>query len=234
MYKQVRGTPVKLWRHWSYMSTKQISPTFLPVAGSQTQPAATAYWQFRANSIYDPDEQTGGQVMVGQQDTLAHWDHYVVYYTRMTVWFYPWSTQQAALSLTTSNNNLVPIWFGLHLHHDAAYQTGVPVMILQGDKTTDYKICPMGHITSQHNNPSFKLQLWFNAKSFFAVKDPMDAADLGAIPNANPVEMAHFQVYSAALVPPPTGANDYGTWQCTIQMDSWGFCQEPRTVGPLP
>lgn len=229
-YKQPLGHPARLWRHWTYSSTKTIAPSWAPIVPAQ--PAITTGIRFRANTIYDPDFVTGGQECIGQSDTLANYDHYVVYYTRFTAEFWPWVTSTATGTQAFTNQSMIPVWFGLSLRDDPTVLDGNTVRLMNTDRLTTYHMTSMG--SEIPKGGKFRLTQWFNARSFFNC-DPRDKENLVANPGANPTEMAYFLIHSAPMnAPGAGGTNDYGAWNVTIHMDLWGFCMEPRGRGAIP
>lgn len=230
-YKQPRAYPTRLWRHWTYSSTKVVAPAFGSVAPAQ--PAiTTSSAKFRANTIYDPDMQTGGQECIGQADTFMGWDHYIVYYTRMTATFWPWVASTSAGNLVLTSQAMTPVWFGLSLRDQDSSLTGATVRLMNTDRLTAYHTTSIGKEISRGG--SFTLTQWFNARSFFNC-DPRDRESLIAAPDSNPAEMAYFMI-STAPMNPPYGElpNDFGSWNVTVHLDMWGFCMEPKQRGAIP
>lgn len=231
-YTQPRAYPNRLWRHWTYQSTKIITPHWRPLAPAQ--PATLHACQFRANSIYDPDFEAGGQTCIGQGETLMGWDHYVVVYSKISCIFTPLSTvTTAGGGVQPTANNQIPVFFGLALRDDPTWLDDITVRMLSTDRLCNFHTATMGSIVGG-SAPSFKLNLWYNARRFFNC-DPTDKETLCANPAANPAELAYFQIVSAPMIGPlvDPGANDYGSWSCTIHLDYWGWCMEPRAYGAI-
>lgn len=229
-YKQPRAYPVRLWRHWTYSSTKTIAPTWLPLVPAQPC-VTTSLGKFRANTIWDPDLETGGQTCIGQSDTFMGWDHYIVYYSRMTARFYPWTASTAAGNMTLTTQAMTPVWFGLSLRDVDTSLDSTTIRLMNTDRLTAIHVASLGEVYT--SGKPFTLTQWFNAKSFFNC-DPRDREDLIAATNGNPVEQAYFLISTGPYAPPYGELpNDYGAWTVTIKLDYWGFCMEPKQRGAL-
>lgn len=235
-YKQPVAYPARLWRHWTYSCTKQILPIYASIPPAQPT-ITTSGAKFRANGIYDPDIQTGGQVSIGQADTFMGWDHYIVYYSRMTAMFWPWTTvtnpeSPGYGSLTYTGQAATPVWFGLSVRDNTNSMDLTTINLMNTDRLTSYHTTSM--VSEIAKGGRFTLTQWFNARAFFNC-DPRDRDELIAPTNGDPTEGCYYLLSSAPTVAPFSGLNnDFGAWNVTVHIDFWGFCMEPKQRGAIP
>lgn len=143
---------------------------------------ATRY-VFRANSCFDPDQTGTGHQPFGWDQYTPFWNRYCVVKSMITV---TWSVYG------DTDSGFPAIQVGTFLDDDAVG----PVLGRTAEESGRGKFTIM---TTSAGGPAVlyrNMKLWFNAKNYFSVSDPLDNEALTASTSANPNQEAYFILYA--------------------------------------
>ncbi|AXH75925.1 MAG: putative capsid protein [Cressdnaviricota sp.] len=143
-------------------------------------------YQFRANSIFDPDYTGVGHQPLGRDQWAQYYDHYIVIGAKITATFHSrgsgsTATSYVGVALTDAVNQI-----------DTDYQTAV--------ERNNYHLTFLGQADS--GRPVVHMSKTYSPKRFFGIKDIGDnQLRLGAKQEANPTEDIYFVLMSYAATP---------------------------------
>lgn len=176
---------------------------------------ALGYYVFRANSIYDPDYSAAGHQPMGYDQLSALYAHYVVLSSTIVARYRHFEATDKYLAVTgvllsSSYTPVTNLWTTLveqprdvcsSQYSDSATSTsGQPLLSLRG---------PV-----------------YNAKKFFGVKDPQDAAStIGASVTTNPSDGAYFIFWTQS----PQGFN-ISSFPVAFELDYEVLLFEPEEI----
>lgn len=144
-----------------------------------TAVSAVAQYNFRANSIFDPDGSGAGHQPLGHDQWSAFYNHYVVLGSKIRV-----TANYGGTSPTT------PQMFGVILNEDGTVISDIEQIAEQG--LARYRMITM----NPANTGPYRVRNTFSAKKFFNVKDVKDNIPrLGATFGQNPSDEANFVVF---------------------------------------
>lgn len=165
-------------------------------------------YNFRANSIFDPDQSGVGHQPMGHDQWSAFYNHYVVLGSKITVTF---SNQHAG----------DPMVCGVFLNDDTTLTSGTLTSLIENAKG------PYCHLDSAGGAGVRRLSKKFSAKKFFKC-DVKDRTDLKATFGSNPSEEAYYMVWCAAM---NTGSDPSAVY-ATVKIDYICLLSEPKDLGP--
>lgn len=161
---------------------RTVKLRYCSVIGLQSVTGAIARYNFRANSVYDPDYTSTGHQPMGFDTWASQYNHYIVKGSKIRV--------TAVDSDATSTNNH-PMYWGITLKADPSNNHITVGPLLEQDKC--YKIC------TNENTPQV-LSRNFSAKKFFNVTNVKDNfSRFGSAVNANPFDECFFQVWAVVM-----------------------------------
>lgn len=191
-------TPMPNIYNGAFPSSKTVKlkyNEYIPIS-SNTSGTVLSQYNFRANSLYDPNQSgTGHQPMYF--DTYAGlYNHYLVLGSRIRV---SWQGQA---------NSGIPLVVGLFLNDDTSY-SGTLQTITEQNKTR-WKMLPP--------DPSKKLVTTcnFSAKKFFGLTNPRDSKDtIGANVSTGPADEAIFTLFCQSL----DLSTDFSVLRCYVELE---------------
>lgn len=172
--------------------------------------AQKAFFNFRANSIFDPNETGGGHQPLGHDQWAQFYNHYIVIGSKITCTY------------TATTNAGSPSIYGIYLSDD----TTVPLTALQicEQGLAKWKAAPLA---TDGGQPARKIFNTFSAKKFFNINDVKDnRSTIGASFNSNPSDVAIYHMFTQAmdnLANPPAV-------DVLIIIDYIVMMQEPKTL----
>lgn len=142
---------------------------------------ALGLYQFRANSVQDPDLTSTGHQPMGYDQWAALYNHYVVVGAKITI-----------KSLATAQVAPYGAIMGCYISDDTSFPYSTP------DGFIESKRGSWRTLTQQRNAVSFTTK--FSSKRFFNVTDIKDnLSRLGATVSGNPSDVAIFNIWYADL-----------------------------------
>jgi len=171
-------------------------------------------WNFRANSIFDPDQTGTGHQPYGHDTYATMWNHYTVLGSKIQIDY---------ISDAATGSYGPPPVVCLSLNDaalGAASASGTWVQRVEAGNCA-YGLAITDGVAKVHNR--FKKS--FVASKFFGRASPEDAAELGAAFGANPSEEAFFSIQ----VTSPDGG-DCVTGVCLVTIDYDVLLQEPKQL----
>lgn len=168
-------------------------------------------YEFRANSVFDPDFTGTGHQPMGFDEWSALYERYTVYGSKINVMYAPEST-----------TSVTPAYYGITTYGTSgqlASTYGNVEAILEG-KLTGFTTTMGGNLNSTFM-PRTLTRKW-SAKRFFGKKDPLDDPDVGALISASPVNVAYFGLWAGAI-----GGNNPGVLNFRVLIDYIVMFHEP-------
>lgn len=195
----LNGFPSKLKVRHRFVESFVLNPTT----------SGVAYYNFRANSLQDPDLTGFGHQPMGYDQISPHYDHYTVVGSKMTCYFTPEATADVA-----------PCYFGVIL-------TDTPVTIVNVTELLEQRFTGgVKWLGAINRVPATQTKRkYFSARKFFGVKDIIGQQPWRAATGSNPNEDAYFQVFCASI-----GLNDPGIFRFTVYIDYIAVYTEPKTM----
>ncbi len=175
--------------------------------------ATLGLWQFRANSIFDPDQTGAGHQPLGHDEWSQFYNHAVVLGSKINAKF--------SYTAGNSNNNQM---IGVYLSDDAVIPDSGLKIAEQGLGT--YKLMGAVNYAPGGLNTVPTLYNTFSAKNFFNVSDVKDnMVRLGSTFGANPAENAVYTtwVYN-------TTGTDLGPTEILVTIDYIVLLSEPKSL----
>lgn len=165
-------------------------------------------YQFRANSIFDPDYTGTGHSPLGKDQMAEFYNHYTVISSKITV--------QGVPNVIT---NSTPIIYGCYLSDDAT----IP--------TTIRNLCEQGlsgwNVASPLRTKNLRITKTFSAKKFFNLQDIKDNQNrVGSSMGSNPHDTAFYNVWYSAL----DTANEPPPLEALITIEYLVVMNEPRSL----
>lgn len=173
-----------------------------------------ALYQFRANSMFDPDLSGVGHQPLGfDQLVTPFWNHYTVLSSSIKCDF-----------LYTSGNSNTGALIGVYLADDNAIPLTGEEIAEQG--LGKYKVIPsVNYAAIGGKTPSIRNS--FSAKKFFNVSDVKDNINrIGSQVNDNPTEGAVFNVWAESMTP----TTDLGAYEVLVTMNFTATLSEPKSL----
>jgi len=171
-----------------------------------------AVHNFRANSIFDPDETAGGHQPLGHDEWGLFYNHYIVLGAKITCQFNA-TTSFADASI-----------YGIYLADDTVLPIKASTICEQG--LARWNSAPL---STDGGTSSKRIYNTYSAKKFHNVKDVADNSGiLGASFGNNPAENAIFTVFTQALnsLANPPVLDVLVTIEYIVMM------QEPKSLNP--
>lgn len=153
-----------------YVETRNINPSA----------TIADYLIYRANSVYDPYQGTGGDQPTGFDQWMLFYNHFNVVGSKITVTF---NTTDA-----TDAGNAIGL---VSLRDSTTVETDITTLRRQAGAVWK-PLTPMGS-----NRSVQTIKKYFSAKKFFKVKDTNQSEYKGTI-SGNPSEEAYYHVYVGA------------------------------------
>lgn len=171
----------------------------------------TAEYNFRANSIHDPDFTGVGHQPLGHDQWANFYEHYTVIGSKLKATFF-----SPGDSVTTATGLV-----GVMLDEDTTSITSIRNMMEQAKARTRYmttKGGPGGRVSvTSHYSP----------KRFFAIKDMKDNRNLvGSLFGNNPTEGAYFKIFAG----PANTADDVGIISVVVEVEYICLLSERRNL----
>lgn len=168
---------------------------------------------FRANSLFDPNSSGAGHQPSNYDRLSAIYDRYTVIGSKCTVTLAPLVSNQnpglIAVKLSEAGTDLTTI-------HGSG---GIAAVLEQPRISRSYVN------TATINGPTMRpLKVGFSAKKFFGVKNVVGEEPYTADINANPAEMAYFEV----AVISGDDSTDPGAFNLYVQVDYIAKMTEPK------
>lgn len=178
--------------------------------------AVPSQYQFRANSIFDPDQTGSGHQYLGRDQLAQFYNHYVVKGAKMTVRVIGNNT-----GLTSSPAAIV----SLFLNDDTTVDVTNPYIRLEKGNSVNRLFNP-----HQGMDKTIILTQYFSAKKFFGVKDVKDnITRLGAAMGTNPTEEAYFTLVYG---PADNSSTTLPDCQFMVTIDAIVEASEPQDLTP--
>jgi len=171
---------------------------------------AVANYQYRANSLFDPDVfAVGHQPMNFDQWSLLY-NHYVVVGAKITV------------QIVQTDTGTIPGFWGIILADDTTVSSDAITLMEQG--LTKYKNISTGTASSRNNNSV--ISKGFSCKKFFNLKNPTDnITRVGSIVTGNPLDPAIFHIFYGSL---PALGSDPPVLTFSVKIDYIAIFSEPK------
>jgi hypothetical protein len=186
-------------------------------------PLGGSVYNFRANSLYDPNKTGTGHQPLGFDQMAEKYNHYVVLGAKIYVQAIPFGTS------SSSGDN--PAYFMVKTSdNDTKDYDSITHLIESTGKTPKINSNYVYNQLSkpQGNNAKMPQDVaTYSARKWFR-KDPMDHDDLKALVNANPVEEVNFQIYTMPLLDSFVSTQDSVSYQVTIEYIATFL--EPKTL----
>lgn len=194
-----------------FPSSKSVKMRYVDSIQLNPGAASVANYQFRANSIFDPDLTGTGHQPLGHDEWQLFYNHYVVTSAKITV----------QVMATTSNSSSMNS-YGIYLSDDATVPSTTPEELMEQGKGTYW--VQMDHVNSGISTKRHSLV--YGARSFFNLTDVKDNVDrIGAAFGANPTELAFFNVWGADLA-----GGDPGVSQVLVTIEYNVAFSEPKSL----
>jgi len=188
------------------------------VANFNINPSVTTIYQFRANSIFDPDYTATGHQPIGHDQWTLFYNHYIVLGAKATCRFM--MTQDVS-----SNTPLVPLIFFNYLSDDSTVSSN-PFLLAEQGKCR-YKLIN-GNLPVASTRDTTLVQ-YYSPKKFFNVKDVKDnMTRLGASFGNNPAEDAIITIGIGCADPSGSNPNDNYSFVMTIEYSV--LLSEPKEL----
>lgn len=200
------------------------SPTYIP----------TIAYEFRANSVYDPDAEIGGATAVGYVDAAGDFMKYCVMASKIRLEWTPYSTKYDQFSWGGSEALGVPIWAGVGVFA-AAETPGERYDVAMVNRRWNWDelvFAPASGYPTQTKQAQVVQKKWFSAKQFYGSDDITDREEAGAYMANHPAAEVRFKVGSCAERTchfNPT-LSDFGCWAVRVHIDYWVQLMEARAA----
>ena len=170
---------------------------------------------YRANSVYDPYQGTGGGQPMSFDSWAAIYNKYTVVGSKCTV-----------IPVLTATAQVNPAYFGVSLDTDptnySSVMSSVPQLLEQKYKdSTQIKQAGLVQSTGLNTKKNIAIKT-FSPKKWFGVTNVMDGANHSALVTANPSSEAYFQVWAASI-----NSNDPGSVNFLVTLEYIVLFRDP-------
>ena len=163
-------------------------------------------YQFRANSIFDPDYALGGHQPMGRDQYANFYQKYMVVSSTITATFR--NTSNSSLTSDTNQQYVVGI------------VTTTPNQIISNNlELLENNRTSYGFTSPQ--KPFTRISKNFNAKKFWGLSRVLDNSDYGAVMGTNPLEECLFEIFGYNPIgsenPTPLFVNIMIKYNCVLR-----------------
>lgn len=179
--------------------------------------AIPALYDFRANSVFDPDVALGGHQPMGFDQWATHYQHYTVIGSKIKV--RP-IANGGADSVTT------PCYYGCVLAAQSSSISGLSVSALLEQRLGRHGVA--GNFRQQGTTTQPWVKQYFSARKFFRNRNPTGQSQLSAQVTTNPSELAHFLIWCGGIL----ASDDPSLLHFEVEIDYITVFWEPKQLGP--
>ncbi len=195
------GVPASKWARLRYVQEVVINPGAGLIAAHN----------FRANSLFDPDQTGVGHQPMNFDSLALGYQHYTVFGAKIT-----------ATRVRTVTTALLPGYFGVFLNSNATLGYGSGPEVIESNEKASKWLMVGGLEGGQFGKP--KVSLGFSAKKYFGVKSL--SGDRFTTPiGSNPNEDVNFTIWVASI-----GGDDPGAMTILVEVEYLAKFTERRFV----
>jgi len=197
-------------------SNRRVTLRYCDTIDFNASATTGAIQNFRANSIYDPDQTGTGHQPYGYDTLETLWNHYTVLALKIQIDYVSDASTGSygpppILCLSLNPGTLAAAAYGTSIGGNARCEAG----------NCAYMLAITDGVSKVHN----RLKKSFVASKFFNVDRPEDKDSLGAAVGANPTDEAYFSIQATS---PVDGDPVTGVLMVTIDYDV--LFQEPKAL----